>query len=117
MRCLGACPTPSEVTRHLQIHQIGRDGDVDFSTFLTIMYRQKQQEDPENEIMVAMLMSDKQKKGFISQAELRTKLTQMGEKLTAEEADDLLGEANVGPDGLLRYEEFVRNITRPAPDY
>ncbi|KAM4677396.1 calmodulin-like protein 4 [Discoglossus pictus] len=117
MRCLGTCPTPSEVTRHLQGQKIGKDGEVDFSTFLTIMYRQHKQEDPQNEIMVAMLMFDKQKKGLISLAELKSKLTQMGEKLSPEEADELLKEAKVGPDGMVRYEDFVRNMTLPAPDY
>ncbi|XP_053574483.1 calmodulin-like protein 4 [Bombina bombina] len=117
MRCLGTCPTPSEVTRHLQIHKIGKDGEVDFSTFLTIMYRQHKQEDPQNEIMVALLMSDKQKKGLISMSELKAKLTLMGEKLTPEEVDDLFKGTKVGPDGMLNYEEFVRNITLPVPDY
>uniref|UniRef100_A0A6I8T039 Calmodulin-like protein 4 n=1 Tax=Xenopus tropicalis TaxID=8364 RepID=A0A6I8T039_XENTR len=117
MRCLGTCPTPGEVTRHLQVHKIGKDGEVDFSTFLTIMYRQQKQEDPENEIMVAMLMSDKQKKGVIPLKELRAKLTQMGEKLTPEEVDDLLKGVKVGPDGMVKYEEFVRQITLPVPDY
>uniref|UniRef100_A0A8C5PE53 Calmodulin like 4 n=1 Tax=Leptobrachium leishanense TaxID=445787 RepID=A0A8C5PE53_9ANUR len=117
MRCLGTCPTQTEVTRHLQILKMGKDGEVDFSSFLTIMYRQQKQEDPENEILVAMLMSDKQKKGLIPVSELRAKLTQMGEKLTPEEVDGLLKNADIGPDGMLRYEEFVRRITLPVPDY
>ncbi|XP_053320467.1 calmodulin-like protein 4 [Spea bombifrons] len=117
MRCLGTCPTQSEVARHLQVQKIGKDGEVDFSTFLTIMYRQQKQEDPENEILVAMLMSDKRKNGLISVSELRAKLTQMGEKLTPEEVDDLFKDAHIGPDGMLKYEEFVRKITLPAPDY
>ncbi|KAM4749630.1 calmodulin-like protein 4, partial [Rhinophrynus dorsalis] len=110
-------PTTSKVTHHLQIHKIGKDGEVDFSTFLTIIYRQQKQEDPENEILVAMLMSDKQKKGLVSLNELRAKLTQMGEKLTPEEIDDLLKDVKVGPDGMVKYEEFVRKITLPIPDY
>ncbi|XP_069481220.1 calmodulin-like protein 4 [Ambystoma mexicanum] len=117
MRCLGVCPTPSEVNRHLQVHKIERTGEVDFSTFLTMMYRQKQQEDPTNEILVALLMTDHQKKGSIPASELRAKLMQMGEKLTEQEVDELLKEANVGPDGSVKYEDFVRRITSPVPDY
>ncbi|XP_075061294.1 calmodulin-like protein 4 isoform X2 [Mixophyes fleayi] len=117
MRCLGSCPTPVEVTRHLQVQKIGKGGEIDFSTFLTIMYRQQKQEDPENEILVAMLMTDKQKKGFIPLAELKSKLTQMGEKLTPEEVDDLFVDADVGADGMVKYEEFVRKITQPTADY
>ncbi|XP_072000663.1 calmodulin-like protein 4 isoform X3 [Engystomops pustulosus] len=95
MRCLGACPTPIEVNRHLQ----------------------QKQEDPENEILVAMLMTDRQKKGKVPLAELKAKLTRMGEKLTPEEVDDLFRDAEVGPDGMVKYEDFVRKITVPPPDY
>ncbi|XP_063786461.1 calmodulin-like protein 4 isoform X2 [Pseudophryne corroboree] len=94
-----------------------KDGEIDFSTFLTIMYRQQKQEDPENEILVAMLMTDRQKNGLIPLAELKSKLTKMGEKLTPEEVDDLLRDAEVGTDGMVKYEEFVRKITLPRPDY
>ncbi|XP_056427600.1 calmodulin-like protein 4 isoform X2 [Hyla sarda] len=117
MRCLGTCPTPAEVTRHLQVHKIGKDGELEFSTFLTIMYRQQKQEDPENEILVAMLMTDRQKKGLIPLAELKAKLCRMGEKLTPEEVDDLFRDAEVGPDGMVKYEDFVRKMTLPLPDY
>ncbi|XP_040197431.1 calmodulin-like protein 4 isoform X1 [Rana temporaria] len=117
MRCLGTCPTPAEIGRHLQIHKIAKDGEVDFSTFLTIMYRQQMQEDPENEIMVAMLMTDRQKNGLIPLAELKAKLTQMGEKLTPEEVNDLFRDVEVTPNGMVKYEAFVRKITLPMPDY
>ncbi|XP_028561171.1 calmodulin-like protein 4 isoform X1 [Podarcis muralis] len=86
MRCLGSSPTPGEVARHLQLQKVDRTGEMDFSTFLTIMYRQMQQEDPKNEILLALLMADRKKTGFISVAELRAKLMNLGEKLSKEEA-------------------------------
>uniref|UniRef100_A0A7M4DX47 Calmodulin like 4 n=1 Tax=Crocodylus porosus TaxID=8502 RepID=A0A7M4DX47_CROPO len=62
-----------------------RRAELDFSTFLNIMYKQMQQEDPQQEIRTAMAMIDRQKKGFIPVSELRAKLTKMGEKLSEEE--------------------------------
>lgn len=44
-----------------------------------------QQEDPKTEILEALRMTDKQKKGYIKASELRTKLTMLGEKLTNKE--------------------------------
>uniref|UniRef100_A0A8C9SH75 Calmodulin-like 4b n=1 Tax=Scleropages formosus TaxID=113540 RepID=A0A8C9SH75_SCLFO len=85
MRCLGTSPTYSEVDRHLQVHKIDKNGELDFSTFLTMMHRQTQQEDPKTEILEAMRMTDKQKKGYIPASELRAKLTGLGEKLTNKE--------------------------------
>lgn len=117
MRCLRTSPTPGEVTRHLQLHKIGSNAELDFSTFLTIMHRQMQQEDPKNEILLAMLMTDKEKTGFIPVVELRAKLMNLGEKLTREEVDNLLKEAKVGHDGKVRYEDLVRSITLPAADF
>ncbi|XP_059768930.1 calmodulin-like protein 4 isoform X2 [Balaenoptera ricei] len=90
MRCLGASPTPGEVQRHLQTHKIDRNGELDFSTFLTIMHMQIKQEDPEKEILLAMLMADKEKKGYIMASELRSKLMKLGEKLTHKEGKQIL---------------------------
>ncbi|XP_018620902.1 calmodulin-like protein 4 isoform X3 [Scleropages formosus] len=82
-----------------------------------MMHRQTQQEDPKTEILEAMRMTDKQKKGYIPASELRAKLTGLGEKLTNKEVDELFREANVGPDGYVRYEEFTRMVTLPPVDY
>ncbi|XP_023125735.1 calmodulin-like protein 4a [Amphiprion ocellaris] len=117
MRCLGTSPTFSEIERHLQVHKIEKAGELDFSTFLTMMHRQMQQEDPKTEILEALRMTDKQKKGYILASELRAKLTQLGEKLTDTEVDELFREANVKSNGIINYEEFTQMVTLPPVDY
>ncbi|NXK53436.1 CALL4 protein, partial [Chauna torquata] len=117
MRCLGASPTPAEVQRHLYLHKIEQNAELDFSTFLNIMYRQMKQEEPEKEILMALSMIDRQKTGVIAVSELRAKLTRLGEKLSEEEVDDLLKEAKVGPNGTIKYEEFTHTICLPKVDY
>ncbi|XP_054476500.1 calmodulin-like protein 4 [Anoplopoma fimbria] len=112
MRCLGSNPTPSEVQRHLLSHSTGLGGELDFSTFLSVMHRQLQQEAPEEEILEAMRMADKEQKGFIMASELRAKLTGLGEKLTDREVDELLKEAGVGADGRVHCEQFAKAVTR-----
>ncbi|XP_055454775.1 calmodulin-like protein 4 isoform X3 [Psammomys obesus] len=97
MRCLGASPTPGEVQRHLQTHGIDEHGELDFSTFLTIMHTQVKQEDPKKEILLAMLMADKEKKGYIMASELRSKLTKLGEKLTHKEGTHYIDQASTHP--------------------
>lgn len=62
-----------------------KTGELDFSIFLTMLHRQMQQEDPKKEILEALRMTDKQKKGYIQASELRAKLTMLGEKLTNKE--------------------------------
>uniref|UniRef100_A0A8D3B789 Calmodulin like 4 n=1 Tax=Scophthalmus maximus TaxID=52904 RepID=A0A8D3B789_SCOMX len=112
MRCLGSNPTPSEVQRHLLSHNIDRTGDLDFSTLLSVMHRQLQQEAPEQEILEAMKMADKEQKGFVLASELRAALTGVGEKLTDREVDELLREAGVGTDGRVHCEKFAKAVTR-----
>ncbi|KAM9807702.1 calmodulin-like protein 4 [Neosynchiropus ocellatus] len=114
MRCLGSNPTPSEVQRHLLSNSVGQDGYMDFSTFLSVMHRQIQQEAPEREILEAMRMADKEQRGYILASELRAKLTGLGEKLTHREVDELLKEAGVGTDGRVPCEEFAKAVTRSA---
>ncbi|XP_061595449.1 calmodulin-like protein 4a [Cololabis saira] len=117
MRCLGTSPTFGEIDRHLQVHKIEKTGALDFSTFLTMMHRQMQQEDPKTEILEAFRMTDKQKKGYIPASELRAKLTKLGEKLTNKEVDELFKEANVKSNGTVKYEEFTQMVTLPPVDY
>ncbi|KAM4618360.1 calmodulin-like protein 4 isoform 2-T2 [Polymixia lowei] len=94
-----------------------RSGELDFSTFLTIMHRQMQQEEPREEILEAMRRADKEQKGYILASELRAKLTGLGEKLTDQEVDELLKVAGVGADGRVHYEDFTKAVTRPSAKY
>lgn len=52
-------------------------------------------------------MFDSAGTGMISVGELRHILTQMGEKLSDEEVDEILKEANIDSEGLINYDEFV----------
>lgn len=69
----------------LDSNSAGSAGELDFSTFLSIMHQQLQQEAPEQEILQALLMADKEQSGYILVSELRAKLTALGEKLTDQE--------------------------------
>ncbi|KAL6474485.1 hypothetical protein MHYP_G00180460 [Metynnis hypsauchen] len=111
MRCLGCSPTLAEVDRHLKMSNIDKSGELDFSTFLIMMHEQLNQESPEEEIMKALRVMDKQKNGFILASDLRAKLTALGEKLTDQEVDELFRQAGVENDGCIFYEEFAKMVT------
>ncbi|KAG8839068.1 SCF ubiquitin ligase complex subunit cdc4 [Serendipita sp. 400] len=53
---------------------------------------------------------DKEGNGYIGAGELRYVLTQLGEKMTDEEVDELLKGVQIGADGNVNYESFVRTI-------
>ena len=55
-------------------------------------------------------MFDRDGNGFISAAELRHVMTNLGEKLTDEEVDEMIREADVDGDGQINYEESALRI-------
>ena len=70
--------------------------------------RRMKDTDSEEELKEAFKVFDKDGNGFISAAELRHIMTNLGEKLTDEEVDEMIREADVDGDGQINYEEFVK---------
>ena len=56
-------------------------------------------------------MFDKNKDGYIEMKELRWVTTTLGQRLTNEEVDAFMREADTDGDGKLNYEEFARMMT------
>ena len=56
----------------------------------------------------AFKVFDKDGNGFISASDLRHVVTNQGEKLTDEEGDAMICEADVDGDGQINYEEVVK---------
>lgn len=83
---------------------IAGNGTIDFPEFLTMMARKMKDTDSEEEIREAFRVFDKDGNGFISAAELRHVMTNLGEKLTDEEVDEMIREADIDGDGQVNYE-------------
>ncbi len=66
------------------INEVDADGNgtIDFPEFLTMMARKMKDTDSAEEIKEAFKVFDKDGNGFISAAELRHIMTNLGEKLT-----------------------------------
>ena len=68
------------------------------------MARKMKDTDSEEEIREAFRVFDKDGNGFISAAELRHVMTNLGEKLTDDEVDEMIREADIDGDGQVNYE-------------
>ncbi|KNZ77843.1 Myosin regulatory light chain cdc4, partial [Termitomyces sp. J132] len=136
LRALGQNPTQAEVAEIVA----GAPRDVDYTRFLKIFKSQSPRRvqacwhtrsthplrgiTPTNsyprvfaasliyteEFIRGFQVFDKEGNGFIGAGELRYVLTQLGEKMTDEEVDELLKGVQIGPDGNVNYESFVRTI-------
>ncbi|KAI0498230.1 hypothetical protein KFK09_021471 [Dendrobium nobile] len=79
------------------INKVDADGNgtIDFPKFLNLMARKMKDTDSEEELKEAFRVSDKDQNDFISTAEHRYVMTNLGEKLTDEEVDEMIREGGV----------------------
>lgn len=72
-----------------------------------MMARKMKDTDSEEEIREAFKVFDRDNNGFISAAELRHVMTSIGEKLTDDEVDEMIREADQDGDGRIDCEYIL----------
>ncbi|KAJ8308336.1 hypothetical protein KUTeg_013210 [Tegillarca granosa] len=86
-------------------------GTIDFEEFLIMMAKKMKSTDAEEDMKEAFKVFDMDGNGFISRQELRCVMTNLGEKLSDEEIDEMIREADSNGDGQVDYEEFTLMMT------
>uniref|UniRef100_A0A1B6EPI7 EF-hand domain-containing protein n=1 Tax=Cuerna arida TaxID=1464854 RepID=A0A1B6EPI7_9HEMI len=113
MRSLGMSPTISELKSYLK----EKGGKMSFPDFLKVMHNHSRAENLPKEVVDAFRAADPSKKGVIPASQLRHMLLHWGEQLSTKEVDQIFREANVSPNGFVKYEDFVKICCAPVPDY
>ncbi|KAL6271234.1 hypothetical protein ACE6H2_028145 [Prunus campanulata] len=95
-------PTKEEIQD--TISEVGAEGNgtIDCEEFLNIMAR-KMKENVAEELKEAFKVFDRDQDGYISAYELRQVTINFGERLSDEEAEQMIREADVDGDGLVSY--------------
>lgn len=113
MRSLGLSPTITELKKYYK----DKGGKISFADFLEIMHAHSEKESIPDEIVKAFRASDRSGSGQISGRELRRILLNWGEKLTPREVEAIFREARISPNGPVQYNDLVRVVCAPVPDY
>merc|ERR1712142_574392 len=106
MRALGMNPGEEELAG--LVSQL--DSTVALTQFENLVKDRINEVENIEELREAFSVFDRDGQGFISGAELRFMLTNLGEKLNDQEVDDMIKEAGIGSDGRFRYNDFIKKL-------
>jgi calcium-binding protein CML len=110
----GQRPSAEELREMIRDADADGNGAIDFAEFLGLMARKTAGggggggADPDEELREAFKVFDKDQNGYISATELRHVMINLGEKLTDEEVEQMIREADLDGDGQVNYDEFAR---------
>ncbi|XP_063430889.1 neo-calmodulin-like isoform X2 [Mytilus trossulus] len=107
MRSLGQNPTENEVKEMVQKADTDGNGTIEFPEFLQMATDMMKSVDLADEVRDAFRLFDKNGDGYVTAPELKTILSNNGEKISDEELDALVKDADVDGDGKINYQEFV----------
>lgn len=113
MRSLGANPTPAEVENMIKEVDADGSGAIDLQDFCTLMGRMMKNADSEADLVEAFRVFDKDGNGFISAAEARQVMSNLGENLPEEEIDEIIREIDPEGEGQINYANFVKTMMAP----
>ncbi|XP_062203453.1 uncharacterized protein LOC133905707 [Phragmites australis] len=107
----GQRPSAEELREMIRDADADGNGTIEFAEFLGLMARKTAKDgaaDADEELREAFKVFDKDQNGYISATELRHVMINLGEKLTDEEVEQMIREADLDGDGQVNYDEFVR---------
>ncbi|KAK7344066.1 hypothetical protein VNO77_13308 [Canavalia gladiata] len=108
IRSLDQNPTEEELQDMISEVDADGNGTIEFDEFLSLMAKKVKDTDAEEELKEAFKVFDKDQNGYISASELRHVMINLGEKLTDEEVEQMIKEADLDGDGQVNYDEFVK---------
>ncbi|KAJ8558039.1 hypothetical protein K7X08_004805 [Anisodus acutangulus] len=108
IRSLDQNPTEEELQDMITEVDSDGNGTIEFTEFLNLMAKKMKDTDAEEELKEAFKVFDKDQNGYISATELRHVMINLGEKLTDEEVEQMIREADLDGDGQVNFDEFVK---------
>ena len=111
MRALGFEPKKEEIQNMILDVDDDGGGTIEYEEFLQMMTHKILYRDPKDEIMKAFRLFDDDETGKISFKNLKRVAKELGERMTDEELQEMIDEADRDGDGEVNEEEFMRIMT------
>ena len=108
MRALGFEPKKEEVQKMINDVDADGSGQIEWEEFLKMMTTKILNRDPMEEIKKAFKLFDDDNTGKITFKNLKRVAKELGEKITDEELQEMIDEADRDGDGEVSEEDFIR---------
>merc|ERR1719359_1949675 len=108
MRALGFEPKKEEIEKMIRDFDDDGSGTIEYEEFMTMMSQKILNRDPKDEILKAFRLFDDDETGKISFKNLKRVAKELGERITDEELQEMIDEADRDGDGEVNEEEFLR---------
>merc|ERR1712026_127384 len=108
MRALGFEPKKEEIQKMISDVDDDGSGTIGYEEFLKMMGHKILNRDPKDEILKAFRLFDDDETGKISFKNLKRVANELGERMTDEELQEMIDEADRDGDGEVNEEEFLR---------
>ncbi|CEP01202.1 EF-hand domain-containing protein [Plasmodiophora brassicae] len=108
MRALGFDVKKDEIRRMLSEVDSDGSGEIEFNEFVRLMTGKMSQRDTKEEVMKVFQLFDADNTGFITFRNLKRVCQELGEKLTDEEIQEMIDEADRDNDDQISPDEFYR---------
>ena len=87
------------------------NGDIEFEEFVNLVVKRMSEPLTTEELRDALSIFDKNEDGYITADELHSQLTALGDKLSIEEAQAFIADADPESSGRLRLEDLANMLS------
>merc|ERR1712149_47251 len=108
IKALGFEPKPEELRKMIGDVDDDGSGQIEFEEFLKMMAIKILNKNPEEEMLKAFAMYDDDNTGKVTFKNLKRVAKELGERLTDEELQEMIDEADRDGDGEVNNDEFQR---------
>ena len=113
MQSVGTTPSDAEIQEMIAMADADGSGSIDFAEFVTLMAHNMSADEVEKtdaDLRVAFNIFDRSGDGNISPEELQRIMINVGEPVTLEDVNSVIGAADEDGDGEINFDEFVNVV-------